>query len=91
VIAEAKTPREAIALLRRIVELPGHRFWHDDVSIATSEELAADRIVGYRQVTDAHLVALALRRAGRVATFDRGLTGLVPAQADPAEVVELIP
>jgi predicted nucleic acid-binding protein len=31
-----------------------------------------------RQVTDAHLLALALRRGGRLATFDRILVDLAP-------------
>jgi uncharacterized protein len=32
----------------------------------------------HAQVTDAHLLALAFRRGGRLATFDRGLVDLAP-------------
>ena len=84
---EARTPLEALTLLRRIVELPGHRFWQDDVSLAREEHLALGRLVGYRQVTDAHLLSLAIRRGGRLVTFDRGVRQLVPDGQDPDDVL----
>lgn len=91
VIPEAKTPGEALVVLRRILDRPHHQFWHDDVSLARSPEVGVDRIVGYRQVTDAHLLALAIRRGGTLATFDRGIADLVAESYDPEAVVELIP
>lgn len=91
VILEAKTPAEALALLRRIVALPGHRFWEDDVAIASAPEIEPQRLLGYRQVTDAHLLALALRRGGRIATFDRGIRELVPKGQPPDHAVAVIP
>ena len=86
VTPEARSPHEAILLLRRIVGLPGHRFWPDDISIASLPEIEPERLVGYRQVTDAHLLALAIRRGGRLATFDRGVESLVP----PGETAEAV-
>jgi len=77
---DARTPRQAIELLRRLTALPGHVFWEDDVSIARPDPLDPDRIVGHRQVTDAHLLALALRRAGRLVTFDRGVPQIAPGR-----------
>jgi hypothetical protein len=91
VIPDAKSPQEAIGLLRRIVALPDHRFWTDDVAIATAEEIEVGRLLGYRQVTDAHLLALAIRRGGQLATFDGGVRELVPEGHIAAEVVCLIP
>jgi hypothetical protein len=79
IIPEARTPREAIALLQRIVARPGHRFWKDDVAVSSAEEIEPTRLLGYRQVTDAHLLALAIRRGGRLATFDGGIRELVSA------------
>ncbi len=61
-LPDAKTPQEAVLLLRRIVALPHHQFWQDDVSLATSQLFDVTRLTGYRQVTDAHLVTLALHR-----------------------------
>lgn len=90
-IPDARTPREATALLRRIVELPGHVFWPDDAAAADEENQAFARVVGYRQVTDAHLLSLAIRRGGRLATFDAGIRDLAPADQEPSAVVEMIP
>jgi hypothetical protein len=75
-IPDARRPSEAIALLRRIRELPGHVFWTDDVSPTDLEPDVFTRVVGYKQVTDAHLLSLARRRGGRLATFDRGVEEL---------------
>ena len=87
VIPEARTPREAIRLLRQIVAFRGHVFWSDDTSLAHSKFVAVERLVGHGQVTDAHLLALALRRDGRLATFDKGVSALSPAGAPGAVVV----
>lgn len=91
VIPEARTPHEAILQLRRIVEVPGHRFWSDDISIAEAPEVDPERLLGYRQVTDAHLLALAIRRGGRFATLDRGVEQIVPTAHEPAHVLALVP
>jgi predicted nucleic acid-binding protein len=58
------------------------------VSPVDSGAFAYERVVGYRQVTDAHLLTLATRRSGSLATFDRGVAELVP---DTPASVELIP
>jgi toxin-antitoxin system PIN domain toxin len=88
VIPDARTPAQAIDLLRRMRSLPGHVFWDDDVSAAAAHAGPYSRVVGHRQVTDAHLLTLAMRRGGRLATFDRGVTELWPRGSG---VVELIP
>lgn len=90
-LPDAKSPHEAILLLRRIVERPGHVFWDDDVSLATSQDIDPSRLQGHRQVTDAHLVALALRRGGRLATLDETIRQLVPKDRRPEETVRVIP
>jgi hypothetical protein len=93
VIPDARPPAEAIELLRRMRELPGHTFWTDSVSPVSSGPTAFDRAVGYRQVTDAHLLSLALDHGGRLATFDRGVAELMPERHDSGHEtgVELIP
>jgi hypothetical protein len=55
VIPDARPPSQAIALLREIRTLPGHVFRADDASPVTVEPELSTRVVGYRQVTDAHL------------------------------------
>ncbi len=90
-IPDARTPGEAKALLRRIVRLPGHTFWPDDVAASEEGDAVFARVVGYRQVTDAHLLALAIRRGGRLATFDTGIRDLVPPDVDAGSILELVP
>lgn len=51
----------------------GHRFLDDDVSLTDADVPA---MTGYRQVTDAHLLALARRRGARLVTFDAAIVTL---------------
>lgn len=88
VIPDARSPGQAIHLLGRMRALPGHEFWSDDVSPLDDDAAPYERAVGYRHITDAHLLTLAMRRNGRLATFDRGIEELVE---EPREVVERIP
>ncbi len=90
VLADARSPREAIHLLRRIVALPHHVFWHDDVSVASSGFLDEVPLAGYRQVTDAHLLTLARHRGGRLATLDGKMRSLVPRGLDAAGILCLV-
>lgn len=90
VMPDARSPREAIHLLRRIVALPHHVFWHDDLSMASSELLDEVPLVGHRQVTDAHLLTLARQRGGRLATLDGKMRSLVPRGRDAAEILCLV-
>jgi len=89
VVPDARSPGEVRTLLRSMRTIPGHRFWEDDVSPAVDPHGIFARVVGYRQVTDAHLLTLALARDGRLATFDRGLLELAPEEARPA--VAMVP
>lgn len=76
VIPDARTPGEAIEVLRRLRRQRGHTFWVDDVAISDCPEVDTTRLSGYRQVTDAHLLALAIRRGGHLVTFDRTIEAL---------------
>jgi predicted nucleic acid-binding protein len=91
VLPDARTPAEALALLEKIILVPGHVFWSDDISICSSKFVARKRLVGYRQVADAHLLALALSREGRLATFDRGVLEIVPVSVPADHAVRVIP
>ncbi len=64
------TARDVLTALRA---LDGHRFVADDVSLADPD---VPRIVGHRQVTDAHLLTLARRRGLTLLTFDVALAAL---------------
>ena len=90
VLEDARTPHEALLLLQRITAIPGHVFWADDTDMAHSRFIAPLKLHGHRQITDAHLLALALRQSGCLATLDRGLRDLVPNGYAPNEVVCLL-
>jgi toxin-antitoxin system PIN domain toxin len=79
-----RSPAEAIATLRGMKEARPwrHVFWPDDFSIAETGAghfaggrgaILGERIAGTKQVTDAYLASLALRRGGRLVTFDSGI------------------
>ncbi len=89
-LPSARSPAEALGLLAKIVALEHHEFWSDDTSLVDSEFISATRLQGYRQVTDAHLLALALRHGGCLATLDQGIRNLVPKDFDASEVVALL-
>lgn len=74
-----------------MIALPGHRFWTDGVSIVASPHVNRTGLVGYRQVTDAHLLALALSSGGALATFDGGVAAIAPDPATAARAVHVIP
>ena len=65
-----------------------HAFWPDDVSLCDSELFSL--AVGHRHLTDAYLLGLAVRRGGRLATFDRSipLKSVRGARADHLVVVD---
>ena len=82
-IPTAVTPREARSLLGQMQKDERHIFLPDDVELVVGSESAlAARIVGHRQVADAHLLALALRHGARLATLDRAITALAGQAAD---------
>lgn len=72
------SPSIAIDMLRRLQDLPGHEFWPDTVSLVHGVVEAPLPITGHQQVTDAHLVALASQRGGRLVTFDHAIATLAP-------------
>jgi uncharacterized protein len=63
----------ARGVLAALCAAGAHAFLVDDVSITESD---VPRIVGHRQVTDAHLLTLARRRGARLVTFDAALAVL---------------
>ncbi|SNS61551.1 hypothetical protein SAMN06893096_105298 [Geodermatophilus pulveris] len=66
---------EASDVLGSVTADERHEFWADDIGYA---DVDLRGVVGHRQVTDAHLAALARAHGGRLATLDRGLALLHP-------------
>lgn len=75
-------PLSPAAVIERLAEATGHEFhefWPDDLSLLDGGAVDATRILGPKQVTDAYLLALAIRHGGRFVTFE----GTVPLGAIP--------
>jgi toxin-antitoxin system PIN domain toxin len=91
VVRAAVPPREAVELLARLTALPHHRFWDDDVRIPELCERLQPLLTGHRQVGDLHLLGIALRHKGVLATLDGGLFDLLPSSSPWRASVEAIP
>jgi len=70
---DALSPTEALALLAENLAHPAHEFWADNLQVPHAVKGMEARLQGYKQLTDVYLLALAHRRKGVLATFDRGL------------------
>ena len=68
------SPADVAAILTQLRILPSHVFWPDDISLVGAGHVEPARILTPGQVTDSYLLALAVARQGRLATFDRRLS-----------------
>jgi len=85
--ANAVTPAEALTLLRKISELPGHEFWPDDMPLAAA--FPPPVLLGsHRHITDGYLLALATNHDGILATLDRGIAALAKHCPQRLEIVK---
>jgi uncharacterized protein len=82
VVGDPVLPSEACSLLGELRAVGTHQFWTDDIELSVSPLFPRDRLVGHRQVADAHLLALGRRHGGAVATLDRGLLSLSAGLSD---------
>ena len=77
-VRQTVTPSDAVGLLQSLRRQGSHSFWPLEISMAELPDDILARIQGYRQITDAVLLAEATRRGGQLATLDSGLARLVP-------------
>ena len=80
----ARPIAEVAERLREAVSTSAHEFWPDDISSLDAACIDVSRLHGARQLTDAYLLALAVRNNGRFVTFDRTVpvSAVVGAQAE---------
>lgn len=69
----ARRPAEVAARLREATEAPHHEFWPDTLSLLDAAQFDWQRLFHARQLTDAYLLALAVRHGGVFVTFDHAL------------------
>jgi uncharacterized protein len=85
-------PQPPAAVARRLAQaLDGaqHEFWPDSLSLLEPQRLVWEHVLGSRQVTDAYLLALAVKCGGRLVTFDRGIPIAAVAGATKRHLVTL--
>ncbi len=81
------SPQTARLLLAGVLVTPGHQFWADDLSLM--EESRFPCLPGSQDLTDIYLLALAVKRGGKLATFDRRVDpSLVPGGAKALLVLD---
>ncbi|CAN5699111.1 type II toxin-antitoxin system VapC family toxin [soil metagenome] len=72
-------PAVVADLLEQACATPHHEFWPCEISLLDQQVVDRRRLHGPRQVTDAYLLALAVRNGGRFVTFNRSVvTSAVP-------------
>lgn len=77
------TVGDAAERLRVLCQAEGHVFWPDSLSLRDQEHFTAGALRGYRQITDVHLLALAVHNDGVLTTFDDSIpTAAVPGAGD---------
>lgn len=83
----AKPPAAISARLAEAVATQWHEFWPDDFSVVETNTVDWTRILGSRQLTEAYLLALAVRRDGRLVTLDHGVPLAAVPGASPKHLV----
>lgn len=73
-----------LAMLQASTAAASHAFWSDDASLLEAAQFRHAQIHSPNQLTDLYLLALAVRHAGRLVTFDQRipLTAVVGARAE---------
>jgi uncharacterized protein len=68
---DAALPLSAVlARLTEVFSAKLHAFWPDDISLFDATRFEHAHLHGHRQITDAYLLALAVKHGGRFVTFD---------------------
>ena len=82
---------DALKALTTSTSAPEHVFWPLGCSFAEVGHEIRARIGGHHQLADAMLLDLAIRHAGKLATFDLRVTSLLPRDSPNQSALALIP
>ena len=89
VVDQTVAPLDAIEILTNLRRLGTHTFWPLNRSVVELPRAIGARLHGYRQITDAVLLAAAIHQGGQLATLDVGLQRL--AAASQRSAIAVIP
>jgi len=84
---DARPPAEAAELLRQMCALPRHTFLVDDVPMSDHAAQMRGLVHSSAQVTDFHLLLVALWHTSSLVTFDRGLVPLAESLGAGVELL----
>lgn len=82
---------QALLVLKANLAESDHVFWPNDASVAELLPEIRQRLVGPKQITDAILLDLAIRKKGRLVTLDQRVRNLLPADSEHQSAIEVIP
>lgn len=82
---------EVMEALTQMTASMEHRFWPLACGLTDVRSETRMRVVGHHQLTDSVLLDLAIRHQGRLATFDRRISGLLPADPELQDALAIIP
>lgn len=82
--------QDAVELLVKSTADPNHHFWPLDSPTVQIRPDIRQRMLGPRHVTDAQLLDLAIRRGGRLVTFDQRIEFLLPPRTGLGEHLEVL-
>jgi uncharacterized protein len=86
----ALKPPAAIDLLEKNLLHPHHEFWGEAFEVPELLDPLREQMKGHRQVADACLLGLAMKKRGRLVTFDKAISSLLPANTRKSDwIVEL--
>ena len=85
-VAGFQVIREKMQAVCRDVD---HEFWPDDISLRTDKVIDWGRVSGHSQITDAYLLALAVKHKGALASFDQRIAISAVVGATPNHLVLL--
>lgn len=86
----ARPVSQVLAQVQALCASEHHRFWPDAVSLVDPGVLNPRHVLGHRQLTDAYLLALAVRKDGRFVTLDGAVALQAVHGATPAHLESLL-
>jgi toxin-antitoxin system PIN domain toxin len=91
VVGRSVSVGEAQRILDASVRAGHHDFWAMETGLGQIHPSIRERLAGPKQITDAVLLDLAIRKSGRLATFDKRVVNLLPPHSPERNAIELLP
>jgi hypothetical protein len=87
----APRPAETIHWLAESLQQdPNHQFWADNLHLSQACGETLTRLSGFKQLTGAYLLGLALHRKGRLLTLDRRMLSLAPGETPARKALVIL-